>query len=208
MKLYVWGPAPNPRRVKMFLAEKNIPVEIVDVGEGAQLSGAFLEKNPHRLVPMLELDDGTMLGESMAICRYIEALHPEPRLFGNTPIESAMIDMWERICEFQGVQAVAEVFRNAIPVFKDRGMGGYMQTIPQIPALVDRGKVRYEAFLSKIDAQLGKHHYIAGDTFSVADITALVAIDFATRSRIPLPDKFMFVQGWHAEISARPSAKI
>lgn len=207
MKLYVWGPAPNPRRVKMFLAEKKLAIEIVDVGEGAQLTTAFLEKNPHRMVPVLELDDGTMLGESAAICRYIEAIHPEPRLFGSTPLESARIDMWERICEFQGIQAVAEVFRNAIPVFKDRGMGGYTQVITQIPELVTRGKVRYEAFLEKIDVELGKHAFIVGDAFSIADITALIAIDFATRSRMPLPERFANVKRWHAEISARDSAK-
>jgi glutathione S-transferase len=191
----------------MFLAEKKLTVELVDVGEGAQLSAAFLEKNPQRMVPMLELDDGTMLAESSAICRYIEAIHPEPRLFGSTPLESARIDMWDRICEFQGVQAVAEVFRNAIPVFKDRGMGGYAQAIAQIPELVTRGKLRYEAFLEKIDVELGQHACIVGDDFSVADITALIAVDFATRSRMSLPERFANVRRWHAEISARESAK-
>jgi glutathione S-transferase len=207
MKLYVWANTPNPRRVKMFLAEKKLDIPLEDAGMVAELPAAFVEKSPHRLVPMLELDDGSVLTEAMAICRYIEALHPEPPLFGRTPLESARIDMWERICEQQGVQAAAEVFRNAIPAFKDRGLGGYATTIPQIAALVERGKLRYEAFIEKIDAQLAMHHYIAGDAFSVADITALVAIDFAKRARMPLPERCQYVKGWYEEVSARPSAR-
>lgn len=207
MKLYVWATAPNPRRVKIFIAEKKLDIPLEDAGMVAQLPDAFLAKTPHRFVPMLELDDGTVLTEAMAICRYLEALHPEPRLFGETPLQAAKIDMWERICEQQGVLAVAEVFRNAIPAFKDRGLGGYAATIPQIPALVERGKLRFEAFLEKVDAQLGMHHYVAGDAFSVADITALCAIDFGKRSRLSVPDRFEYLKGWYEEVSARPSAK-
>lgn len=208
MKLYTWGPAPNPRRVRMFLAEKGIEVPIEDVGDRAQLKPEFLAKSKHRLTPMLELDDGTMIGEAMAICRYFEALHPEPRLMGRDPKEMALIEMWERKAEFQGLQAGAEVFRNSLPAFADRGMGGYDVPIPQIPALIERGKVRVQAFCEQLDAQLAGHDYIVGNDFSVADITALVSVDFGKRQRMEIPASCENLQRWYARCSARPSAKI
>ncbi|MFI5308926.1 MAG: glutathione S-transferase family protein [Polyangiales bacterium] len=208
MKLYTWGPAPNPRRVRMFLAEKGIEVPIEDVGDRAQLKPEFLAKSKHRLTPMLELDDGTMIGEAMAICRYFEALHPEPRLMGRDPKEMALIEMWERKAEFQGLQAGAEVFRNSLPAFADRGMGGYDVPIPQIPALIERGKVRVQAFCEQLDAQLAGHDYIVGNDFSVADITALVSVDFGKRQRMEIPASCENLQRWYARCSARPSAKL
>lgn len=207
MKLYVWGTAPNPRRVKMFLAEKGITLEIEEAGKGAHLHPEFLAKNPHRMVPMLELDDGTMIGESMAICRYLEALHPENALFGTTPLESATIDMWERVAETQGMNAAAEVFRNALPAFAGRSVGGLTVTTEQIPGLIERGKTRFEAFCDKLDEQLAQSRFVAGERFSVADITALCAVDFAARARTPMPDRCTNLKRWHTEVSARPSAK-
>jgi glutathione S-transferase len=208
MKLYSWGPAPNPRRVRMFVAEKGIDVPVEDVGERALLKPEFLSKSTHRMTPMLELDDGTLIGEAAAICRYLEALHPEPRLSGRDPKEAALIDMWERKSEFEGLQAVAEVFRNTLPAFENRGMGGYDSAIPQIPALIERGKLRVDAFYGKLERQLGGHAFVVGDAFSIADITALCAIDFARRMKLEIPEPCTEIRRWHAEVSARPSAKL
>lgn len=207
MKLYSWGPAPNPRRVRMFVAEKGIDLAVEEVGERALLKAEFLSKSTHRLAPMLELDDGTLIGEAAAICRYFEALHPEPRLFGRDAKQAALIDMWERKSEFEGLQAVAEVFRNTLPAFENRGMGGYDAPIPQIPALIDRGKLRVDAFYGKLDRQLAGHAFVVGDAFSIADITALCAIDFARRVKLEIPEACAEVRRWHAQVSARPSAK-
>jgi len=115
MKLYTWALAPNPRRVTIFMAEKGIEMPIEDVGDRAALKPDYLRKSTHRRVPVLELDDGTCIGEAMAICRYLEALHPEPPLFGRDPKQAALIDMWERYCEYDGVFAVAEVLRVLAP---------------------------------------------------------------------------------------------
>jgi len=207
LKLYTWAPAPNPRRVRIFLAEKGIEVPTEEVGERAQLKPEFLSKSKHRLTPMLELDDGTLIGEAMAICRYFEAAHPEPRLMGRDPREMALIEMWERKAEFQGIQAAAEAFRNSLPAFADRGMGGYDVPIPQIPALIERGKVRMQAFFQQLEEQLTGHDFVVGDAFSVADITALVAMDFAKRQRIEPPASCENLSHWYARVSARPSAK-
>jgi glutathione S-transferase len=208
MKLYTWGPAPNPRRVRMFVAEKGIELPVEDVGERAELKAEFLSRSTHRLAPMLELDDGTLLGEAAAICRYLEALHPQPPLFGRDPREAALIDMWERKSEFEGLQAVAEVFRNTLPVFEDRGLGGYDVAIPQIPALIERGKLRVNAFYRKLEAQLAGHTFVVGDALSMADITALCAVDFGRRMKIEIPQACVQVRGWHARLLERPSAKL
>jgi glutathione S-transferase len=205
MKLYTWQRAPNPRRVSIFLAEKQLSLEIEEVGDGAQLKPEFLAKAVHRRVPLLELDDGTRIGEAMAICRYLEALHPEPALFGRSPKEAALIDMWERWCESDGVFAVAEVFRNKLPAFEGRGLSGYHASTPQIPALVERGSLRVQEFFERLDGQLARHPFVAGPSFSVADITAVCATDFALRTRLEIPVSCTNVLRWHAEVSARPS---
>jgi glutathione S-transferase len=207
MKLYSWGPAPNPRRVRMFAAEKGLPLAIEEAGDGAVLKRDFLERSPHRLVPALELDDGTLLGEASAICRYLEQLHPEPPLFGRDPKQAALIDMWDRKCEFEGIQAAAEVFRNVLPVFENRGLGGYDVPIPQIPALIERGKARVAAFYGKLERQLEGRAFLVGDTLSMADITGLCAVDFARRARMDIPEACAEVRRWHAQLSARPSAQ-
>jgi len=206
MKLYIWGPAPNPRRVRMFLAEKGLEVPTEDVGAGALLKREFLERSPHRLTPMLELDDGTLIGEAMAICRYFEALHPEPPLFGRDAKQTALIEMWERKCEQEGLLAVGEVFRNSIPAFADRGLGGFSVPVPQIPALVERGKLRVRVFFGNLDAQLAQHPFVAGDAFSVADITALCTYDFAKRVGLAPDASAVHVARWYAQVAARPSA--
>jgi glutathione S-transferase len=209
MKLYTWGPAPNPRRVRIYLKEKGIEIPLEEAGDRVKLNASYLQHTPqHRLVPVLELDDGTAIGEAMAICRYLEALYPAPPLlFGDEPRRAALIDMWERKSEFFGIHAVAEVFRNAAPTFVDRSMGGYAVPMPQLPELVKRGAIRVAAFYEMLDTQLGQTEFLVGAAFSVADITALCAVDFATQAKMPIPDPCANVRRWHAQVSDRPSTR-
>ena len=206
MKLYSWGAAPNPRRVLIYVAEKSIELEVVEAGEGGHLTDDFLARYDGRIVPMLELDDGTQIGEAMAICRYLEDAYPAPPLFGVNRKDRALVDMWERRAENEGFNGVAEVFRNSTPAFADRGLPGFEEPIEQIPALVERGKKRLARFYRRIDRQLANNRFIAGARFSVADITALCIVDFATRgAKVGLPEDHTNALRWHAEVSARPS---
>lgn len=206
MKLYSWGPAPNPRRVLIYLAEKGIELEVVEAGDGAHLSDSFLSRYEGRIVPMLELDDGTQIGEAMAICRYLEEGYPAPPLFGVNRRDRAFVEMWERRAEAEAFSGAAEVFRNAHPAFADRGLPGFDEPIAQIPALIERGKQRLARFYGLIERQLADNPFIAGARFSVADITTLCAIDFATKvGKIGLPEDCTNARRWHAEVSARPS---
>ena len=209
MKLYEWGAAPNPRRVRIYLAEKGIEVPTEDVGvpNSGDLKPAFLAAHPHRRVPMLELDDGTCIGEAMAICRYFEALHPDPHLMGRDAREIGVIDMWERIAEFEGLHAVSENFRNSRRTFVDHALAGYADALPQIPALIERGEVRTRIFFDKIDRQLADNEFVAGDTYSTADITTLCTVDFAKFCKLPVPDECANIARWYETVTARPSAK-
>ena len=208
MKLYSWMTAPNPRRAKIFIAEKGIDIDIVEASDPdnpGQLSADFCEKYPHRRVPLLELDDGDWIGEATAICRYLEALYPDNPLMGRTPKEIAVVEMWDRLAEWEGLMAVSEVFRNTHKLFVGRGLAGYDREIPQIPELAERGNFRLALFFDKIDEQLGRHQYLTGDAFSFADITALCAIDFGILRRLPIPEGRANVLAWHKRVSARPS---
>lgn len=209
MKLHVWHKAPNPRRVLIFLAEKGLTIPQQDVGgEAGRLRADYLARYPQATVPMLELDDGTQLGEAMAICRYLEELHPEPRLLGRDARERALVDMWERRAYEEGLVAAAEIFRNRHPLFADRGVPGAGDGIAQIPALAERGKARLALFFAKFDSQLAKHRFVAGDAFTVADATTLAAVDFAAGvAKQSIPEWCANLRRWHAEVSARPSAK-
>ena len=142
MKLYSWGAAPNPRRVLIYLAEKGIELEVVEAGEGAHLTDGYLARYDGRIVPMLELDDGTQIGEAMAICRYLEDGYPAPPLFGVNRRDRALVEMWERRAELEAFAGLAEVFRNSTPAFAGRGLPGFEEPIEQIPALIERGKKR------------------------------------------------------------------
>jgi glutathione S-transferase len=202
MRLYESGRAPNPRRVRIFLAEKgmSIPFEQIDLGALEQKSKAFTEMNPLQRVPVLVLDDGTVIAESMAICRYIEALRPEPPLFGRGAKEEALVEMWNRRMEFNLLMAVAAVFRHLHPAMKEMEK-------PQIPEWAEANKPRVIEFLQILDAELKDRLYVAGDHYSVADITGLVAVDFMRPARIELPADLLNVRRWHAQVAARPSAK-
>ena len=206
MKLYSWGAAPNPRRVLIYLAEKGIEIEVVEAGADGHLSDDYLARYEGRIVPMLELDDGTQLGEAMAICRYLEEAYPAPPLFGVNRRDRALVEMWERRAEAEAFAGVAEVFRNSTPGFAGRGLPGFEEPIEQIPALVERGRKRLARFYGRIDRQLADNRFVAGARFSVADITALCAVDFATgAAKVGLPEDAAHARRWHAEVSARPS---
>jgi glutathione S-transferase len=192
--------APNPRRVRVYLAEKGIevPFEKVDITTGAHQSLEFTRLNPIQRVPVLILDDGTVISESLAICRYFEALHPEPPLFGSTPLEIAQIEMWNRRAEINFLFPVAQVFRHLHPSMRE-------YEIPQIPAWAEANKPRVAEIIRIFDEALGKTQYLAGERFSVADITAAVAAGFMKPARLAIPDEAQSFKRWYADVSARPS---
>ena len=207
MKLYVWNIAPNPRRTVIFLKEKGIDIPMIDVGVPGKpiLDPDFVARHPHRRVPVLELDDGTEITEAMAICRYFEALHPDPPMMGADPLEMAMAEMWERMAEQEGLQAVSEAHRNSKRSFTGRALAGVPVEIAQIPALVERGKARVGLFFDKLDVRLALAPYLAGERFTVADITAVCSVDFAKFIDMGIPDRCKNLARWHEEVSARPS---
>ena len=201
MKLYDGGRAPNPRRVRVFLAEKGIsvPTEQVDLGALAQKSAAYTAINPLQRVPALLLDDGTIITESIAICRYFETLQPDPPLFGVGAKEVAIVEMWQRRVELHLLEPVSSVFRHSHPAMKE-------MEVPQVPAWAEANKPRVLEFLQLLDSQLQHRPYIAGDRYTVADITGLIGIDFMKPAKLAVPDNLTNVRRWHAELSVRPSA--
>ncbi len=210
MKLYDSEQAPNPRRVRIFMAEKGISCETeqLNIVLGENLSDDFLAVNPRGLLPTLVLDDGTVLDESVAICRYLEETHPEPALMGADALSKAQIEARQRHMEFDGLFSAAEAFRNAYPRFAKRGLGGNVGTVEAIPALVERGKASILRFYNRLNEDLGQSRYVADDAFTIADITALCAVDFASMAaRVPVPESCENLARWHAEVSARPSAR-
>jgi glutathione S-transferase len=208
MKLYDMVKAPNPRRVRMFLAEKGIAVDRIeiDIPSGANLHPDYMAINPRGTVPTLVLDDGTVLDESIAICRYFEELHPEPNLMGRTPIEKAQIESWQRHMELDGMFAVAAVFRNVSAPFANRGMPGNAPPVPQIPAMAERGVALTTHFFEQLNMRLSTSPYIAGDRFTVADITAFITVEFARWVKMAPAEAHTYTKQWYAGIRARPSA--
>jgi glutathione S-transferase len=208
MKLYDAAWAPSPRRVRIYLAEKGIVVDrvTVDLRKDEQLGDPYLAINPRGAVPALQLDDGEVICESAAICRYFEALHPDPPLFGRSPVEIGRIESWTRRIESDGYAAAVYALRNAAPAFAGRGAAGKWPDIPQIPDLSARALIMWGAFVEAMEARLAASQWVAGDTFSFADITALITVDFAGKARLGLPDDAPAIRRWHAVMSARPSA--
>lgn len=208
MKLYDFKMAPNPQRVNMFLAEKGIEIPTVEINtrERAQFTESFKAVNPISQVPVLELDDGTRISESMAICRYIEDLHPDPALFGGNAKEKALIEMWSRRAEFMGYLSAADMLRNSAPVFEDRGLPGVPGGVPQIAELVERGRNSMARFFALFDDRLGTARFVAGDAFSVADITTFVTVRFAARVEVEPPADCANIARWLGEVESRPSA--
>lgn len=201
MKLFDGGKAPNPRRVRIFLAEKGIevPIEPVDMASMSHKTAEVTSRNPLQRLPVLELDDGTVLCETIAICRYFETLHPEPALFGRGALGTAMVEMWQRRIELNLFLAVAAAFRHLHPAMKD-------WEVPQVPEWGEANKPKVLDFLGMLDRHLGANEFAAGDYYSVADITGLVAIDFMKPARIEVPESLVHVRRWHAALRARPSA--
>jgi glutathione S-transferase len=201
MKLYDGGRAPNPRRVRIFLAEKaiKIPVEQVDLNSLQQRSDAYTAINPMQRVPALVLDDGTVIAESIAICRYFEVLNPDPPLFGRGALETALVEMWNRRAELHLFLPVAMVFQHLHPAMAP-------MVSPQVPAWGEANKPRVMAFLQFLDGELKTRPYVAGDNFTVADITAMVAVDFMRVSKLAVPDSLVSLKRWHEAVAARPSA--
>lgn len=208
MKLYNWQFAPNCRRVRMFVLEKGMDLPAISevIGDGMKLKPDYIKMWPAALVPVLELDDGTRISESLAIVKYFEELHPEPNLLGATPVERAFVTMWERPGYDEGIVGTAEVVRNGMDVFHDRALPGFGdEVVVQIPALIERGKQRVRRYLDKMESQLNKNEYIAGNRFTFADITNLCAIDFVLFAGMTIAEKHPAVARWHKTVSARPS---
>lgn len=201
MKLYDENnPAPNPRRVRIFLAEKGVTIPLVRVAmrKGEHKAPEHKARNSLGQLPTLELDDGTMISESVAICRYLESVHPAPPLFGSTPLEAAAIDMMIRRVEFQMMTPVGMFWRHAHPLtaalltqFKDFG---------------ESNRAHYTGACRWLDREINGRDFIAGDAYSMADIIALTTVDFAAFTGLEMPAECATLQAWHERVTARPSA--
>jgi glutathione S-transferase len=201
VKLYDSAMAPNPRRVRIFLAEKGIevPTEQVDIAKAENRKPPFLAKNPMGVLPVLELDDGTCIAESVAICRYFEAVQPDPPLFGVGAVDIAVVEMWNRRMELEVFNAITGCFRNTHDFFKGR--------IPQVPEWGEVCRGAAEKRLAWLDEVLAEREFIAGQRFTVADITALCGIDFGRVSQIVVQPEQKNLARWYEAVSSRPSAK-
>jgi glutathione S-transferase len=209
MKLYQSEGSPNSRRVRVFLTEKGLELTLVpvDLGKREQRSDAYRLINPRQMIPTLVLEDGTAIGEVPAIWRYLDETYPSSQLLGATPKEKALVTMWERRMELEGLAAAIEGVRNALPGLTGRAIAG-PHDYEQIPALVDRSKTRIANFLADLDARLAETSFVAGDQYSVADITALVTIDFAAKAfAIAVPQEHLALMRWYEAVSARPSSR-
>ena len=202
MRLYNSTPAPNARRVRIVLAEKGvvIPVVDMDLAKEDHRTDDYTRVNAFQGVPALELDDGTVIAESIAICRYIEEIHPRPPLFGTGALERAEVEMWQRRVEFNLLATIAQVYRHSHPAAK-------VLERPQVPDWAESNRSKALVALERFDAALRDRPFIAGENFSVADITGLVALDFIRPARIVIPEHLTHLLRWKATLSARPSAK-
>jgi len=194
--------APNPRRVRIFLAEKEIEIEFrqIDINTLDHLSADFSRLNPMRRIPILVFESGRVLSESMAICRYFEELEPEPHLLGKDPFDKAWVEMWNRRMELNLLFPIAQAFRHQHPAMK-------VMEVPQISAWGKANAIKAIEVMEMMDEQLADHPFIAGKYYSVADITALVAIDFLKPARITRPEGLRHLNRWYKQVLARPSSK-
>ena len=203
MKLYDGGRAPNPRRVTVFLAEKGIEVEKVpvDMGQLGHKSEEVTRLNPLQRLPVLELDDGTAISETVAICRYFEELHPEPPLMGTDAKDKAIVEMWNRRVELIFLSAVANAFRHTHPAMKE-------WEVPQLPEWGEINRPKALKFLEMLDKELADREFIAGDRYTIADITGMIGMDFMKPAKIERPENLKNVMRWYQAVSSRPSAKV
>ena len=207
MKLYDFAAAPNPRRVRIFAAEKGIALDTVqvDIRAGEQFGDAFRALNPYCTVPALLLDDGSCISESFAICRYLEALKPEPPLMGSDAKDRGLVEMWHRRVEIHGLMAIADALRNTAERFQNHAVPS-AKPYAQIPALAERGMSRISDFFEMLEERLSESAFVAGEGYSVADILALVCVDFAAVVKMTPPDGLTAFKAWHEKVSSRPSA--
>lgn len=208
MKFYDCATAPSPRRVRIFLAEKGIsvPTVQVDLRNNEQLTPEFRAINPDATVPVLELDNGTRITDAIGICVYFEAIQPQPSLMGESAEEKAIIASWQRTVERNGLYAGMDALRNSTPGLKGRALPG-PDDYEQIPALAERGRTRIMRFFEQMDGRLAQTEFVAGPRYSVADISTLIAVDFARWVKLAVPETCGHLRRWHAQVSARPSAK-
>jgi glutathione S-transferase len=201
MKILQTKAAPNPRRVRIFLAEKGItvPFEEVDIMRGALKTPEFSAINRFQRVPVLVLDDGTAIAETIAICRYFEELKPLPALFGKGALGCATVEMWSRRMDLGLLLSVAQAFRHLHPAMASL-------EVPQVAAWGEANKPRALEILKIMDDELASRSFLAGDHYSIADITALVAVDFMKPARIERPSTLKHLARWYEEVSSRPSA--
>jgi glutathione S-transferase len=202
--------APSPRRARILLAEKGVAHEsvLVDLARGEQFGEAFRAINPQCTVPVLRTDDGLLLTDNAAIAAWLEARHPEPPLAGRTPAERAEIASWHWRAEFEGLMAIAEGLRNGSPAMANRALPGPVD-YPQIPELAQRGRARVERFVSTLDTRLAGREFVATDRFSLADVTAAVAVDFARAVKVkPDPQRHPNLVRWRTGLAARPSMSL
>lgn len=207
MKFYDCKTAPSPRRVRAFLAEKGLDIETVevDLGSGEQFNDEFRKLNPDCVVPVLELDDGSCLTEVVAICQYLESVQPEPPLMGRNDLERARVLMWNAKVEQQGLLAMMDAFRNSAKGLKGRALTG-PESYEQIPQLAERGRKRVVNFFRRLDGQLADNDFVAGNFFSIADISALVFVDFAARGKLEIPEESRHLRRWYEAVAGRASA--
>lgn len=202
MKLYDGGRAPNPRRIRIFLAEKGVKVALVPVDMAAfgHKSAEITALNPFQRLPILELDDGTILTESVAISRYFEELYPEPALFGRDALGKAQVEMWNRRVELYLLASITAAFRHTHPAMAE-------WEIPQVAAWGEVNRPKALAHMTIMNDQLATNEFIAGSEYSIADITLLVAMDFLKPAKIQIPEELVHLKRWHAAVSGRPSAQ-
>ncbi len=209
MIFYDCATAPSPRRARMFIAEKGLEIETrqVDLRNDGHRAPEFLALNQHGTVPVLTTDEGVNLTENIAIAGYLEALHPEPPLMGTTPDEKGAVLMWNAICEFHVGMSIAEALRNASPALKGRALPGAVN-YDQIPELAERGAKRLQLFYATLEKRLQDSPWLAGDGFTMADITGYVFCDFARIVKMTPPEDNAATQAWLAKIAARSSAQV
>lgn len=209
MKFYDCKTAPSPRRVRIFIAEKNLDVRVieVDLGNREQHTDAFVAISPYRTVPVLVLDDGTTFTSTQGICRYLESAHPEPALMGRSASECGRIADLDWRIEQEGFLAVGESFRNRARSFQEHAVPGKHKHA-QIPELVDRGRARTEHFLQWLDDQLAHGEFVAGDNFTVADITAFCTVEFAKWIKLEAPAEYVNLHRWYKAVADRDSTRL
>jgi len=208
LTLYDYQAAPSPRRARIFLAEKGIAYDCkqIDLRSGEQMGEAYRAINPRCAVPALVTEDGDVIAENVAIAAYLEDKFPEPPLLGRTPAEKASVAEWNWRCEFEGLMAVAEILRNTSPHMKGRAMTG-KHNFEQLPELAARGKERLGYFFEDLNEHLSNNEYLAGDFFSMADITAMVCVDFSAWVKSTPDESLTDLHDWHKKVSERPASK-